>query len=633
MFSAFFSLVQLLVRVTILLWPLAAWWYLREHVERWTAGSDFQFAALTAAPLALLALVLVLRLYDIGSPLTLVLAALGTLLAGGYAIWLEYLRWQPFIGQPGYSFGFIIQYLDYPLVAVAVLCAAGAVAALVMERTGDFGLFGESIRRRSRTAHGSARWLSIRDALGILGEGSLVIGEACDPRLEPHKAGSAPLLRFDGRGHLLTVAGSGSGKTVSVAVPNCLEWAHNLVVHDPKGELAQLCRAARERRGQAVRVLDPSRPDGDSVNVLDWLDPSTDHVVENARAVVSWLGRGEEPKGENAYFENAGQNLLLALILDLVCDPGLPPQKRTLTEVRRRVADPDLVYILEFIAKRDPEFSFGAAQQFAGELAGIARTAEKQWAGVQAHASELTAWLAIPSLARLVCGEGRGATLSVRDITEGPVDVFVCVPLKTLDSTPAVARLIMGALLNAIYERYLRHRTFERRTLFLIDEMPRLRRMELLETARDAGRGLGVTLWGIVQDMGQLEKHYGKEGLRGWMESCQIRTFFGVSDYETAEYLSKSLGEATLETETEGRNRGISRGGGDLFGSFNSGRATNRALVGRALMKPDEVMRMRVDEAGVPDEQIVLVRGRPALRCGMAKWFRRAEMLSLVTDE
>jgi len=48
-------------------------------------------------------------------------------------------------------------------------------------------------------------------------------------------------------------------------------------------------------------------------------------------------------------------------------------------------------------------------------------------------------------------------------------------------------------------------------------------------------------------------------------------------------------------------------------------------------MTPDEIMNMAVDEKGIPDEQLVFVRNREPLRCGMAKYFRRPEFNKLVT--
>ena len=143
--------------------------------------------------------------------------------------------------------------------------------------------------------------------------------------------------------------------------------------------------------------------------------------------------------------------------------------------------------------------------------------------------------------------------------------------------------------------------------------------MELLEVARDAGRGLGVTLWCIVQDLGQLRAAYGEYGLTGWLESTQIRQFFGISDIETAERISKLLGTSTVAYESTS----ISTQGSSLLGLPSASTSTSRQLHGRALMLPEEVMQMRTDAAGVPDEQIVFVRGLKPIRCGMAKYYRR----------
>jgi type IV secretion system protein VirD4 len=574
------------------LWPLWAWLIVRYVAAILMPGTDYDGPIMVLAPLGLFLLAMFLSSQGIASRHTPWLAAFGSMVSGLGGFYAEYLD-SALILASGVA-------LISPPVLLGVSCFLG---------------------RKHSTPYGSARWMSMWEARRILREGSLIIGEAYNPSHFPWRAGKAPLLRFDGRGHLMTVAGSGSGKTVSVAIPNCLSWDGSLVVHDPKGELAQLCAAARMARGRKVLVLDPRLENGDSVNVLDWLDPCSDVVVEHATAVISWLGTGEEPKGENAYFERAGKNLLLSLLLDIVCDPEIPPDKKNLSLLRRCVAAPDLPDLLEAIAKKGEHFAFGVAPQYAGELEGMARTAERQWTGVQSHASDLTAWLAIPSLSRLVCGAEKGGTVQTSAILSGTLDVFICIPLRTLESTPAVARLLLGSFLNSVYEGYRPGQAGSQRTLFLLDEMPRLRYLPLLETARDAGRGFGVTLWSIVQDFGQLEKYYGKEGLRSWMENSQIKTFFGIGDAETAKFVADLLGQMTIETETKGRN------------AVGAGGQHSEQAAGRPLMTPDEIMRMRVDKDGVPNEQLVFVRGRRPLRCGMAKWYRREEFGALVSNK
>ena len=315
--------------------------------------------------------------------------------------------------------------------------------------------------------------------------------------------------------------------------------------------------------------------------------------------------------------------MIKAVILAVLYSPNLKKSEKNLATVRDYLTRDDLRQTLQDISKTDSSVSFGAMQQLATQLLSIA-SSDRTWSGVIAHVEELTNWLSTPSLRKLVIGNPETPTLD--DIISGRYDVFINVPLKTLNATPAVARLLLGSLLNGVYERYHRQGSaFTSRTLFLIDEMPRLKRMELLETARDAGRGYGVTLWAIVQDLGQLEKWYGKPGVRSWIENSQIRTFFGVNDPDTAEYISKMLGKETIETETLGRSHSQSSQTGKMFGSRTSGTSYNRTLVGKPLMTPDEILTMKSAENGTAEEQIIFKRGFKPYRSGLAKYYELEE--------
>lgn len=624
------SALGIAFKAAVALWPLWLWLLARSLLGNLTTGTEWFRAAQTAGPLALLGAALFIHSRG-GANRTLWMAVLGAVISGLVGFNWEYRRWQPDLGQPGYTAWFILLHLDWPLILTSSICIASPL--LPFAQTASWPVRGgPRVKRAKSDAHGSARWMTIPEAKRLFKEGELVVGEAYEPSKDFKQAGKAPLLRFDGRGHLLTVAGSGSGKTTSIAIPNVLAWKQGLVVHDPKGELAALCGEARRQFGRTVVALSSDSPQSGSVNVIDWLDISHPGVIEDAKAVVSWLGDEKRSQGDNAFFYTVAGNLILTLLLDIIFDAKRPPQMKTLKAVRDRITMQDLEALLGDIAERPQGYAFDVVQQLASEL--IAATAsEKTWASIRSTASEMTAWLSIPTLSQLVCGGPDGPTVSTQTFMEGNTDIFVCIPLKTLESTPAVARLILGALLNALYEEFRRSRKAAKRTLFLIDEMPRLGKFSALETARDAGRGLGVTLWAIVQDLGQLEKHYGKEGLRSWLESSQVKSFFGVGDVETAKMLSEALGKMTAEITTTGTNTGSGSHATDPLGSSNAGRSRNQAMVARELLAPDEILRLKADANGVPDEQILFLRNQPPLRCGLAKFYRRAEFADLIRPQ
>jgi len=478
------------------------------------------------------------------------------------------------------------------------------------------------VRRAASALHGESDWLPIAAAKQWFSQGGIIIGEACRPDLQPKQAGKAPLLRYDGNdgsGHLLVFAGSGGYKTTGTVVPSALEWRSGLVCLDPSAEVVRLVSAARRSLNHRVVALNPEDPATDSFNALDWINPATDRALIDIQAVVGWLC-GETPgQRYDDYFKHAARALLGCLLADIVFDPVIPPVRKTLTLLRQRVSlpIPELKELLEAIYAKGASYGFGFPAQMAGNLKDIT---EKQFSGFYGEAGNATAWLAIPSLARLVCGQGHGQGFQTRHLLSGKLDVFINLPLKVLQSSPQAARMILGALLNAVYEaRGLRGG----RILFLLDEVARLGYMGILEAARDTGRKYGINLCLIYQSLGQLTQGWGAHGRQAWFDAAYLRLFSHIQDYEAAEYLSKACGEFTAlgDSITEGSGSSSSW----QHRSRSSHQSTSRQQVARRLIKPEEVLhRLRYDE------QIVLIQNAPPLRCGRAIYFRRPDMVARV---
>lgn len=204
------------------------------------------------------------------------------------------------------------------------------------------------------------------------------------------------------------------------------------------------------------------------------------------------------------------------------------------------------------------------------------------------------------------------ATASTDDLAKGETDIFIALDLKVLEAHPGLARVVIGAFLNAIYNR---NGEVEGRTLFLLDEVARLGYLRILETARDAGRKYGITLTLIFQSLGQMREAYGgRDATSKWFESASWISFAAINDPDTADYISKRCGDTTIEVDQTNRSTGMK----------GSSRSRSKQLSNRRLILPHEVMRMRTDE------QIVFTAGNAPLRCGRAIWFRRDEMTRIV---
>ena len=150
----------------------------------------------------------------------------------------------------------------------------------------------------------------------------------------------------------------------------------------------------------------------------------------------------------------------------------------------------------------------------------------------------------------------------------------------------------------------------------MLESKPRY--MNILEEARDRGRKYGMSVMLLYQSIGQIEKHFGKEGATSWFESVSFVSYAAVKGMDTAEAVSAQCGEKTVMVRNESRPAGLKGWFGDATVSVSPQK--------RALILPSEITRtMRADE------QIIIVRGKPPLRCGRAIFFRRPEMLAVLS--
>jgi type IV secretion system protein VirD4 len=370
---------------------------------------------------------------------------------------------------------------------------------------------------------------------------------------------------------------------------------------------------ARKNMGHTVHQLGLRGTTG--FNVVDWIDIESPLATTNVLSVVGWVcgdsqtrGGGGNDKGSE-FFEARGRAMVACLLAHMLWDPSMPKALKTLRTLRVCVAKPEkeMREVLKGIHKKSLS---PLARDYAGTLMGLV---VETFSGVYANADESTSWLANPAFASIVSGD----TFKSGDLLGGKVTVFLQIPLAALQSTPAIGRVVIGALLNAAYEADGR---VVGRILYLLDEAARLGPMKILETARDAGRKYGITLQLLYQSVGQLERQWGRDGKREWYDGVSHRSYAAVQDLETAKELEETFGSYAVMATSAGSNSGSS---GKSFetGSRSRGANTSYHEISRPLIRREELMNdCRTDEV------FVIIRGAKPLRCGRAIYFRRPEL-------
>jgi type IV secretion system protein VirD4 len=306
------------------------------------------------------------------------------------------------------------------------------------------------------------------------------------------------------------------------------------------------------------------------------------------------------------FFRVSAMQLLTALIADVCLSGHTDEKEQTLRRVRANLSEPE-----PKLRGRLTEIYEQSESDFVKEnVAVFVNMTPETFFGVYANAVKETHWLSYPNYAGLVSGD----SFSTDDLANGGTDIFIALDLKVLEAHPGLARVVIGSLLNAIYNR---NGDVKGRTLFLLDEVARLGYLRILETARDAGRKYGITLTLIFQSLGQMREAYGgRDATSKWFESASWISFAAINDPDTADYISKRCGDTTVEVDQTNRSSGMK----------GSSRSRSKQLSRRPLILPHEVLRMR------GDEQIVFTSGNAPLRCGRAVWFRREDMKACVGE-
>lgn len=127
-------------------------------------------------------------------------------------------------------------------------------------------------------------------------------------------------------------------------------------------------------------------------------------------------------------------------------------------------------------------------------------------------------------------------------------DLFFIVPPELMGVWSPFIRLVMSSLM------IIKRRNPQSKQInFYIDEAGQLKTADFLALAMTFGRGAGIKTISVFQDIGQIEKNFGREGLTTFIGSAQVRQLIGTRDPMTARILSEMLGNATIEYVDEVR--------------------------------------------------------------------------------
>lgn len=426
--------------------------------------------------------------------------------------------------------------------------------------------------------------------------GAILVGRISDPSSLSSSAATSNVFGVKDDRHLLTVAGSRSGKGRSCIIPNMCLYPGSVIAIDPKGDLATITAARRgegsdaaQGMGGRVFVLDPFKVvKGNAAhylsafNPLDMIDPGSPYGRDDAALLADSL---IIPSHTESYWTDAAKMLLTGLILH-VCASEEGDARNLLTVRRHLTADIDAFSdVLTEMACSD--VAGGAAARSANTLVAMS---DKERSSILSTAIVQTDFLDSPAMQDVLVK----SEFTLASLKETPTTIYLSLPAGRMGTHARWLRLMIALTLEAMERSPARPK---HPVLILMDEFHALGRLTTIERAAGLIAGYGVRLWPVLQDLTQIKRDY-KESWETFLGNAGLTQWFGVNDLTTLEYLSKRLGQTTLDVINQGE---ISRG--QALKGF-SGRSVSKQTID--LMTSEEISRYFSRQSG---RQLVLWPG------------------------
>lgn len=470
--------------------------------------------------------------------------------------------------------------------------------------------------------YGSADWASLQDikAAGLL-----------EPKGPQVGYWDQHCLHLDGDAPMVTIGGAGAGKTRDLlAMVVCRSPGLPFLAIDPRGELGAISIHVHAAHGEYAYYWNPMRLLSNPFhrcNPLDILKPDSSTFHADCKFIAEGfiaLSGG----GNSQYFELRAREWIGSLMksrVELMGSTSLPDLYRIINTIeadRGRWADQ-----LEAMLKS----KHADVRRSASEMLVKQQDTPKEFGAIMGEIYAHFGFLDDPVL--LDSLENPDFSLEELVSPDRVRKVFLNIPAEFLSIWSPLVRLFFTVTML-----YKARHPQRRRVLLLVDEAGQLGKFEALLRAFTYGRGAGLRSWAIFQDIGQIVRNFGQPALQGFLGSAQMRQFFGVRDYETAQLVSNMLGSETLEyddpiqqEEAARRKQDIVRG--IFFGETDPLDAARdyahykrqsgyRTKQHRLLMTPDEVLAMP------EDRQVLFISGKNLKPVYAAKYpyFSRPEM-------
>ncbi len=399
--------------------------------------------------------------------------------------------------------------------------------------------------------------------------------------------------------NVLVVGGSGSGKTRFFAKPNICQLNTSFVVTDPKGEILQATGKMLSEAGYEVKVFNlinmlNSHNYNPFAYVYDFDGKLNDSYVIKMINVLMKNTKKENAGGGDQFWDDSATALLTAIAF-LVLEEGKASEqnfsgvmkKLKLIDVDMNDRDKQSPLDMEFEALKAKKPHSLAVSYYTDFKKAPPETA----LSIVMSCNVRLQMFNIPDVADLTHTD----TIRLNEIGDKKTALFVIISAS--DTTfNFLAAMMYTQMFDSLYDRanFKYSGRLPVHVRCILDEFANIGTIPDFDKLLATMRSMEISADIIIQNISQLKKMYEKswEIIKG---NCDSFLFLGGQETSTLEDVSKSLGKETIDVKSSNKTKSHK----------NNSTAENNSILGRELMTPDELARMKITNC------ILTVRGLP----------------------
>jgi len=349
-------------------------------------------------------------------------------------------------------------------------------------------------------------------------------------------------IGLDSDSMMLTVAAMGGGKSLYAAWNTLLSWKGGAFILDPKGEHAERTAGFRSN-AKAVHILDPwgSVPDlyngaCATFNPLEEIDVTGPNARDEIFQIVeSCILQEAEENANSKHFRENAQKIMMGVIAHVLTH--YPEEHHNLPTIYDIIltgapdgvaSDPKAFDAL--VDRMAINEAMGRAPMDAAKV--LKEAGENERGGFITTLATGLSWVNTPVLRPILLH----SSFKMKDMKTKRETVYLVIPFEHMKNHSRFLRTVVSMGLMSCRE--LAEHNYK--TLFLLDEFPQLGTFKPIKEGLVTLRSRDVKIWMHLQNLGQLKERYGN--WQDFMSSCD-KQFFAVNDHESAEEISKMLGE------------------------------------------------------------------------------------------